>query len=260
MSSALPIEVTAGRLPYNYEITKPKQFFRDVIMRMKGVVPGSKVFIGTKQTGPIPNYDAGLWFNSGFVKTWHPATGIYTPDTRQFSNSGFFLTISATPTDVRTATFQNKTGTVALLIDVYSARATQLLTGSGNLTIDGSLSDSFYCKLSANATVNTLTVLEGQKLTFGVLNIGTAFTLTWAGGAGVKWPGGSAPTQPVATPGNTGYGLYILRNAHSVIYGEFINATPGSPSASVDTGGNPPKNYGGSGNTVLPVERIKNLP
>ncbi len=254
MATQIPIKVTCGRMPVNYEDTW-QHTFQAMVRRLRGTVDSSQILTGIdSSTGSL--YDVGgPWFvNLGGPtsswRAWNVETGEYDPEKKQItgSDSRFNITLEVAPlTGSHDMVFQDKTGTIANLIDIYAPRSTTILTGA-TPSIDWSTTFDFFELLSANTTFTFANKLDGETITVCLQNLGTAFTATWPT---LKWPGGTPPTMPISTgtPGGSAIGIYTFRDIHGTIYGELVNASPASPAAFVTPGGNPPiSNYGGSGN------------
>lgn len=260
----LPIHIEVGRLPLNYATAKPKTLFRDIIARMRG---RTDFLIGTNTLLPSARPDLDLYFNSGNIPYyWNRKEGQARAVVWTIANSGFLTTLTSNPDTFisHTATFPDPgagaTKTVAMLVDVLAPRATSLPTGTGTIALSDAVSNSYFWKLSGNVTIGAITIGNGSEIAVGILNSGTSFTVDWTG-TSVKWPNpasnASPPTQPT---GSGAFGFYVLRKVNSVIYGRFKDYTPFDTSGTVTPGGDPPKNYGGSGNDGLPVNTQAKLP
>lgn len=165
--------------------------------------------------GTMPVSNVGPWLDGNVWKIWDGST--YVPATQQISNSGFTITFGAeTLTGDRTPQFQDKSGTVAMLSDVYDGRGTIVLPSTSTPEFDWSQSFSFYKSMSANNTASFSNYLPGQTIHVLISHVGTN-TMTWP--SYVKWEGGSEPAQ---TP--SGVDLYEFFNLAGTIYGKQVGA------------------------------------
>lgn len=78
--------------------------------------------------------------------------------------------------------------------------------------IDWSLSRLYSKTLSANTTFTFVNATDGLELEIAITNTASNYTVTWP--SGIKWVGGSAPTQ--TTGANTD--VYRLRQIGTTIY------------------------------------------
>ncbi len=256
----LPMEITVGRLPLN-PIMSAKELFISMVNRMKGVVSGSDVIVGSTDTAD-PSYDVGPWFRPPGVALllWNTERWNYTYAKVAIDNNGFELRADAVPHSNQTQAFQDDDGTIALTYDLYVPRDVVLLDGtSGSIALNPSTSENYYLQLHANTNIAfiTDTLPEGKTLTFGVINNGTAYTFNLPGG--VLWDSGMEPVQPVSGAGGSGYAEYKVTMIHTVMYGEFTDyGTQGLPTGTI-TYPAIPRNYAGA-QAPPAVSRIKNLP
>lgn len=256
MSTPLPIKVSVGRFPLNFNDT-PKKKFRALIRRMRGQVTG--VIFG-QNAGSEPASDAGMWVNGTSIYPWDASRGAYSPMTLLAKSGNFTARAkSAVLTAGRTITFPDKGGTgahaiIATLADAYIPRPPVLpIVTSGIWTIAADQYESAYGKLSLIPPATTTTIVftgfpDGKKFVVGILNNGTAFTVTWP--AGIVWPGGGEPTQPIAVPGGSGFAIYTIRSVNGTLYGIMDDRSPNMPVQEV-TIPDVPANYGNYGGLAV---------
>ena len=89
-----------------------------------------------------------------------------------------------------------------------------------------------------NTTVTSLDMENGGKITVGVLNIGTPYTITWP--ASIKFAGGGPPVQPKGLSGAAALGLYTFYKIATVIYGVLTTTAAPAPTTIAKDGRTPP--------------------
>lgn len=115
--------------------------------------------------------------------------------------------------------------------DAASATSAQAMTGAAqtpppsptgrvlpsvaipSTTIDWSLARLYSKTLSANTTFTFVNAADGLELEVAITNTASNYTVTWP--SGIKWSGGSAPTQTVGAKTD----VYRFRQIGTVIYG-----------------------------------------
>jgi hypothetical protein len=254
MSIALPMKIYAGRMPLNYSDTW-QNTFKAMVHRLHGEVDFTSVITGYTGTQTV-DYNAGaFWLDPGNSlgqwRVWDDATGQYVPDIRQIGPDGLSIQLKASPTAGQSLTVQDKDGTAALLQDIYAPRETGVLTGATPSANCATTSD-FFILLSANTTLTLGNMPESSEVRVTSENLGSKWTLAFAP-AGIKWEGGAPGVAPVSTDSSAingaAIGRFIFNKINSVIYGRLLDFSPSSATPTIDVGGNPPKNYGGGGNS-----------
>lgn len=126
------------------------------------------------------------------------------PDATLTSLSGTeFITVQRPHTTFRMA--------LATALQAPYNVAPQLTGATPN--IDWSLAGVFNILLSANATITFSNAADGREIKVYITNTASNYTVTWPGG--IKWAGGSAPTQTTGAKTD----IVTLRQYGGVIYG-----------------------------------------
>lgn len=166
-----------------------------------------------------PNFDKSHfapWFDGSAWNVWDRDGSTYKPTTSVIGN----VTLSSTPTANRVQLVQNKSGTIALLDDVYKIRPSITLQ-EGLVSVDWDIASQFRVILSGNR--QSVFYMQHSKagMTIGitVINSGTNQVIN-AWDAAIKWPAATPPTMPAS---NSGYAKALrvtLRNINGTIYGD----------------------------------------
>lgn len=208
----LPITFTIPSFPASF-VGDPNALAHAIAKSLTATIPSTKLILG-QIGGSAPASNVGPWLNGNSWYVWSSGTSSYIPAAIVMGDTANKITlISTTLTADRTVTFQDQSGTVALLSDIYTPRPTVTLSGA-TPSIDFSASTSFYLNLTANATMTTTGSQPGQTIAIAINNSAT-YTVSW--GSLIQWPGGTTPTQTT-----TGKDLYILKNLAGTIYGRQI--------------------------------------
>lgn len=104
-------------------------------------------------------------------------------------------------------------------VNVAPPQATRLVLASYPLVgsqIDWSLASKRSQTLSANTTFTFVNATDGAEITVVLTNTASNYTVTWP--SGIKWSGGSAPTQTVGAKAD----VYTFRQLGTVIYGTVV--------------------------------------
>lgn len=266
MSSALPLEITSGNLPSNYQ-GDFDDYFTAVQNRLKAVVPDNQVLTGY-MGDTAPNVDIGPWFSVNYWKSWY--SGTYKPSVYS-AGYPYSVSLRANVSANRTQTVQDKSGVVALLYDVFVPRPTVILSGP-NPNIDWSLGENFIYRMPGNATFTMTNGKDGKTILLALQNNATAYITAYP--AFVIWPGGSVQQPDAGSAGKNATTLFLfffqtiirLGSPLNIIYGYKIGGSTSNPSTVVDTDPNDtaPPTYGqppGTGEAPGPHEPpIHNLP
>lgn len=247
----LPLDLTCGNLPLNFSVGDDYEaYYRAIRNRLRGVISDDKVITGTTSAFR-PGVNIGPWLRpdpavSGPrppLEWWSWIDGGYKPMPYKIGSLAHSITLEADPTANLAQTLQNKSGTVALLYDIYVPRPTIILSGA-TPAITWSAADMFVYRLTANATPTFAGMVGGDRILIAVQNNSTKFTITYP--STVKWPGGTPPVQPVGTAGVNAVGLWDFRHIHGNVYGTLRGSTVASPTPGVDTDPNEaaPPTYG----------------
>lgn len=94
-----------------------------------------------------------------------------------------------------------------------STRASSIIPST---MIDWSIARLYSKTLAANTTFTFLNTLDGMEIEVALTNTASNYTVTWP--SGIKWVGGSAPTQTVGAFTD----LYRFRKFGTVIYGTAV--------------------------------------
>jgi hypothetical protein len=211
------IGFTADALPSDFSGTL-QDFQSRFLLNLHGHIADTQVLAG-QIGGAQPTTNVGPWLNNDVWYVWNGAE--YVPTSVKVGGAGYTVQLSS-PTTVGTGlsttlssnvqTLQDKSGTVALLDDVYTGRAVTVLTGT-TPTIDWSQGHNFFELLTGNTTIKVANSIDGQKIVVALRNSGTSYTVTWP--SSIFWTGGSAPTQTASKTD-----LYVLRNIGGSIFGK----------------------------------------
>ncbi len=208
----LPVPLTDTGFPDPF--VGDAQAFKDAWFAHIGATISSDNLLFGQIGGSAPLTNIGLWLDTvggGVLKYWKTADSAYVPVKVDIGNNTDTVTLlAATLTADRTATFPNKTGTVALTSDVFTPRATVVLTGT-TPTIDWSVSNSFFINLTGNTTFASSNSQPGQEIMVAVAQP-SSHTITFTG---VLFPGGSADAVASGTTD-----LFIIRNTAGSLYGQ----------------------------------------
>lgn len=96
--------------------------------------------------------------------------------------------------------------------DVATLPAKSLL----DTVIDWSINRMFYRTLTANSTFTFVNAADGMEIVVVLTNTASNRTVAWP--SGIKWTGGSAPTQTTGAKSD----VYVFRKLGSVIYGTYV--------------------------------------
>lgn len=136
--------------------------------------------LGAADSGKVPLYNAsGSLFASSTAYVVNPSfvsrralLGYGTLIFQDLNGSGFGHTFTFTnPTASRATTFQDATGTVALLADILTAVPSQTGNGGKYLTTDGSVTS--WATVATGITINTSAITGGTSGRFLYNNAGT---------------------------------------------------------------------------------------
>ena len=160
-----------------------------------------------------PRFDGAGW------KVWDEELNTYKPD-------GLFLghvALDASPTSNRIQDMQAKSGTIALLDDIYGKRETITLQ-EGLVSVDWDKASSFRVILSGNreTAFYMFHSRPGMEIDLLIINNGTNQTVG-AWDPAVEWQLGVIPDVPPANPGSASSLLVTLRNVNGTIYAETVN-------------------------------------
>lgn len=186
----------------------PQQFKVAFITYLSATIPSDNLLFG-QIGGTAPADHTLLWLDNGVLKYWNSA--IWQPIITQLGNSAHILSFTAaTLTADRTVTFQDKDGIVALTSDVFTPRATTILSGA-TPALDWSTTNSFFISLTVNAVFTSTLSQPGQEIMVAITQP-ASWTVTWP--ATFLFPAATPFTQ-VAT-GQTD--LFVIRNVAGSIY------------------------------------------
>lgn len=272
----VPIDVRAAPLPLNFAGTW-QEWFRAFVPRIRGFIPDNQVVTGQYSGLFIDNtiYNAGPWWQEtvggvdpddrtgGKWWIWDNRTGRYQNDVKKVGGRGPLVTLKrvapVVPPNVDPGSIlvseldlSNKAGIWALISDAWVPRKQIVLVADefGECEMDWSLGDDFFLLLKEDTTVTQSNSFNGGTKTLAVENLGTEFECDFE--AAVKWPAGGAEpdtaksTDPSAL-GGYAISIFTFRRINSGTYGRAQDFSPANPTGIIDTGGDPPPNYGGSG-------------
>lgn len=193
--------------------------------------------------------DNAPWFDGSGWNVFDPSINDYKSTRVQVGS----ISLSAAPSANRLQQLQNKSGTVALLDDVYGIRPTITLQ-EGLVSVDWNIATSFRVILSGNRTSSfyMMNSMPGMRIKLLIVNSGTN-QVVGAWDSNINWPAGTAPSMPASTPGAAKSLLVIIRNINGTLYGESVSQEQKSltstdisfAQASLRTGGTTPP--GGTG-------------
>ncbi len=229
MSKALPISLSVGNLPLNFEGTAD-ELFQAMRLRMKGIADATGILTGNTVSITAPISNVGPWFDGKMWWFWNNTMLSYTPEVHRLDgpNPDINTTIKATPTKSRLVFIQDKSGEMLLVNDIYVPRAMVILN-SLPLTIDWSKSNDFIHVLKANSRIFMVGFREGQEIRAYVYNSATAFSCNWP--IYTLWPGGIEPTMPVSQAGQSHCAEFTFVSLNGLLYGELTSVSIQSATA-----------------------------
>lgn len=138
------------------------------------------------------------------------AKSLYASDLVSVAITGGHESDAATTTGAQTMTGASQTPAPTLNVPVFKSSSIPATV------IDWSLAWQYQKTLSVNTTFTFANAVDGMEITVVLTNTASNYTVTWP--AGIKWVGGSAPTQTVGAKSD----VYIFRQLGTVIYGTVV--------------------------------------